>query len=490
MEYKHAHPINILENTSRFFLLLLFPVLRGLLLSGAGFAAWLAGAWFDLMIIAGIVGLGFVSWYFYTYRAGEDGIYVHKGILLKQVRFIPYARLATVTLEKPFYLAPFRAVRLKADTDAGNAAISDFSITMRRNDALALIAKSQVPFQQHNAGLRRVYHPRGLYVAILSLLTSNTLTGVLFFSAFISQSGNLLGQEFEDRLVDSLTSLAKILAFGIPPVAAILAYIILGGWLISFVMNLIRHKGFTVVRKEDVLDISTGIFVPRRYSIAVRRVNLIELRQSLTTKLFGFYSVFIHSSGYGKQKNELSVLIPAADEFEAHRNLKMLLPEIPVGHKQVKPRLRTLSRFLIPPLGFILGLFVFFFLCYWLFEAFREIFLFVGIMAELPALWWLLLKIVSFFHTGIGKKGDVYTLSYTYAFAIFTIAVPARRISKVMFRQSLFQKMADCCDVIVYSYAEGKKRMVVPNINTQDAHEMFGTDIGRMAKKPPKKRNK
>lgn len=483
MDYKHPHPVNILENTSRFFLLLLLPVLRGLLLSRAGFAAWLAGAWFDLLIIFGILGLGFVKWYFSAYKTAENGIYIRRGILLKQNRFIPYARLATVTLEKPFYLMPFRAVHVKADTDAGNPAVPDFTITMRKNDALDLIACSQVPFQQDNKGLRRVYHPRGMYVAILSLLTSNTLTGVLFFSAFISQSGNLLGQEFEARIVDSLTSLAKLLAFGVPPVAAILAYIILGGWLISFVMNLIRHKGFTVVRKEDVLDITTGIFIPRRYSIAVKRVNLIEIHQSLTTKLFGFYSVFIHSSGYGKQKNELSVLIPAADEFEAHRNLKMLLPEIPLGRKQVGPKLRTLSRFLIPPLGFIFGFFAFFGLAYWLFESFREVILFVGIMAELPSLWWLLLKIVSFFHTGIGKKGDVYTFSYTYAFGIFTVAVPARRISKIMFRQSLFQKMADCCDVVIYSYAEGKKRLVVPNINTKDAHDMFGVEPGLMEKK-------
>ena len=104
-------------------------------------------------------------------------------------------------------------------------------------------------------------------------------------------------------------------------------------------------------------------------------------------------------------------------------------------------------------------------------------------MAELPSLWWLLLKIVSFFHTGIGKKGDVYTFSYTYAFGIFTVAVPARRISKIMFRQSLFQKMADCCDVVIYSYAEGKKRLVVPNINTKDAHDMFGVEPGLMEKK-------
>ncbi len=62
----------------------------------------------------------------------------------------------------------------------------------------------------------------------------NTLTGVVFASTLISQSGNLLGKEFEDQLVVKLTDIARVLAFGLPPAAALLAYILLGGWLISF----------------------------------------------------------------------------------------------------------------------------------------------------------------------------------------------------------------------------------------------------------------
>lgn len=475
MQYKHPHPVNIFENTSRYWLLLLLPILRGLLFTRTGFSAWLRGAWFDLAVVCGIIGLGFVSWYFFQYRTTRDGIYMNKGILIKNIRFIPYNRISTITVETPFYLAPFGAVRLRADTDAGSPRTADFSITMRRDDASALIEESAVQSVADDA-LRRVYHPKSIHVAILSLITSNTLTGVLFFSTLISQSGNILGKGVEDQIVDHLTNLAKVLAFGIPPAAAILAYVLLGGWLLSFIMNLIRHSGFTVTRQADRLLIKTGVFIWRRYSINIDRINLVEIRQSLLTRLFGFYSVFIHSSGYGKQKNELSVLIPAAEQFETNRSLKLLLPEIPVGKKQVRPKLRVLSRFLIPPVTLILCFLAGFGICYWLFESFRSLLLFVGVMAEVPAVWWLLVKIASFFHTGIGRQGDVYTFSYTYAYAFFTAAVPKDRISKIILRQSLFQKMANCCDVIIYSNAEGQKRQVVPNIRTDEAAAILELD--------------
>ncbi len=473
MEYKRPHPINIVESTSRFWALLLLPVLRGLLFSGGAFSQWASGAWFDILVLTGIISLGVVSWYFNTYAFDEKGIYVSRGIVVKRKLFIPYSRLATMSVEYPFYLAPFKAVHLCADTDAGFSNISDFKLTMRKSEAQKLCSFRKQPYKM-NDKLKRVYRPKGLYVAILSVLTSNTLTGVLFFSALISQFGNLLGQEFEDRVFESLTALARVLAFGIPPVAAIIAYVLLGGWLVSFLMNLIRNKDFEVIRQGGILEISAGIITSRYYSITTKRVNLIEVHQSLLTKLFGFFTVYIHSSGYGKQKYSRSVLIPAADKFEARRNLGVLLPEITMGKRQIRPSFKTLTRFLIPPCGFMLAFFAMYLVLSWLFPSFGDIILFLSIMAELPAVWWLFVKIASFTHTGIGLQNGVYTFSCTYAYGFYITSVPKRRITQVIIRQSLFQKISNCCDIIVYAYSEGRKRRVVNNIPIVAAYDIFG----------------
>ena len=476
MEFKHPHPINILENTTKYFYLLLLPLIRGLLSSRGGFYSWLRGAWFDLVILSFILLMAVLRWLTTCYAFDEEGIHINQGLLVRQHAYLPYDRLTMVYLEYPFFFRPFRAVRLKADTDGGYIRGTDFSVTLSRNLAAKLFQRSQHVFLSEE-NIKKVYHPQWFYVAILSLITSNTLTGVVFASTLISQSGNLLGKEFEDQLVVRLTDLAKILAFGLPPAAALLAYILLGGWLISFFMTIIRHINFNVVRQGKNLEIKTGVITSRSYSIHTERINLIEIRQSFTTKLLGFFTVFIHCAGYGKQKNELSVLIPAADKYEAKRNLNLLLPEIPLIKKRFRPKIRTLSRFLIPPVTIILCVFAVFSLLYLFFPLMRSLTLFIGIMAEVPGVWWLFVKILSFLHTGIGKENGVYTFYYSYAYAFFTTSLPEHKISELQVRQSIFQKMAGCCDVVVFSYSEGKKRFVIPNITEDDVNKIFNLPL-------------
>ena len=69
--YHHAHPVDIVLSVSRFLGLLIFPALRALyslLFTMDHLIDWLRGAWFDLIVIFLIVGLGFIRWYGRGYR--------------------------------------------------------------------------------------------------------------------------------------------------------------------------------------------------------------------------------------------------------------------------------------------------------------------------------------------------------------------------------------------------------------------------------------
>ena len=122
----------------------------------------------------------------------------------------------------------------------------------------------------------RTYQPRPLYIAILSLITSNTLTGVLFVSTFISQTGKVLGEQFEKLLVHSLTRIVQFLAFRIPPAAAMAAAVILGGWGIAFLVNLVNHLGFRAVRRGKQLFIRVGVLVRKEYYLSL--IHILFLR--------------------------------------------------------------------------------------------------------------------------------------------------------------------------------------------------------------------
>lgn len=474
--YRHAHPIDIFLSTARFLGLLIFPLLRAaysLLFTMDRLYDWLAGAWFDILTVLLIIGLGMLRWYRMTYRLEPHGIRVRQGIFLSRERYIPYKRLSVTSAEAPWYLIPIHAVHLSADTDGGFAREADFSMTVQRKEFLPFLKQCRTPFWS-NEEIRRVYLPSNLNIAVLSFIASNSLTGVLFSATFLSGIGKVLGKSFERELMTQITTIMQLLAFGIPPAAAILAFTILGGWLISFLRNLVRHLRFSAVRQGASLEIRSGLFTRRIFDITVERINLVETQQNLLTKTLGLYSTFIHANGYGKKKDELSVLMPSCDKAELRGNLVLLLPEFPLCKPKLKPRLRYLSRFLIPPLVLITAVSILWMGAWRLFPSIHSIILYLGIMALIPCVWFLLVKIVSFFHTGIGVKEHVFTLRYSYGYRFKTVIVPTERIVRVDVRQSVFQLASGCCDLVFYTFSEGHKRHIVPNISCKEAAQLLG----------------
>lgn len=473
MRFKHSHPINILEYTTKYLALLLLPLFRALFYSGWDLKTWLDGAWFDILIVCSILLLGILAWSKYVYYLADNGIYIKKGIIIIKKRYIPYNKLSMVSLVEPYYLMPFRAVRVRADTDGGTPHSPDFQITIRKSAITDLKAKISAPFTK-GTEIKRVYKPKNFYIAVLSFIVSSSLGGVLLISTFISGTGKVLGKEVENIFVGKITEISNKLAFGIPPLAAYIAIVIIGGWAVSFIINLVKHLRFNVTRQGGSLRIKGGLVSRREYLVTVKRINLVEFRQGLLTKIVRLYTALIHCNGYGKGKNELAVLMPAGSRRDVLQNIKLLLPEIPICIPTVRPKIRFLSRFMIPPLTYcgitlLLGI-----VSTFIFPNLEDVLLFLMIMVLIPCLWYLGVKIISYKHTGVGLSDEVYTFCYTYGYRIKTVAVPARRIIKLTIKRSIFQVMSGCCDLVILTYSEGKKRHVVPNLPFGEAQRIMG----------------
>ncbi len=475
--FQRQHPLYVVHAFSKYLLLLIFPLLRSLLLLRGDVWAWVRGTWFDLLIVVLIILFGVVQWRSIRYSLGEKGVYVESGFLVQEIRYLPYKNLSSIAVEEPFYLRPLRIARVRLETDGGSSSRADAALLLRRSQVEEVLEAGAVRLAEGRGGPKgvRTYRPKALYIAILSLITSNTLTGVLFASTFISQSGKILGETFERLLVDSIARIIRVLAFNIPPAAAIIAAVLLGGWAIAFLMTLISHLGFHATRENRLLSVRVGILTKKEAYMAVERINYVQLRQSLLTKLCGFCSAFLNCTGYGKEKNELAVLFPAVEQQDLRRTLRLILPEIKVSPRRYKPYIKVLTRFLIPPVTLIFAAAAVFGLAWFLFPNFRQVSLFLGIMAELPSIWWLFVKIAAYFHVGIGVRGDIYTFRFTFGYAFYTVALHKDKIAKVETQQSLFQKMSKCSDILIYPFSERGRRMRIHNIRQSEAEEFLRT---------------
>lgn len=472
---RHTHPITLLQMIWRFLFLLIIPAARGFLtaLSGGNIAAWLGGAWLDILIIFFIFLMAFLEWWNLCYRWDNVGLTIRKGVFFRRRIFIPAGKIITLSLTRSFFLKPFRAVRLRADTWAGDSKSTDISLTLPRDTAESILTGRKDFLHQGDVFSPREYHPRGLYITCLSAILSSSFAGVLFIATFISQTGSLLGREFSDRIAGTFEQLTRAIAWGLPPATVAIAYLLLFGWLFSFVRNLIRHRNFLVRRSSNELFINSGIITNRYYSIRLDEVNYLDIRQSLITKLLGLYSVFVGAVGYGKEKDDISAMIPANSWGRMVRHLHFLLPEFAVSPRSTKPNFGSIIRFLwdplvptllIPVTGWILSYF---------FPTWRDFITSIVWMAMIPCGWFLCVRILDFFTTGVGKDGDTFTLRYSSGIQLHTVVLPRRRIAQVVLRQSPIQAFDRKCDLFVFSAAEKKKKHHIRNLDLATVLTLF-----------------
>jgi putative membrane protein len=473
-EYRLQHPLAIIDAFFRYIILLLLPLVRSITLFTTDLRTWLQGVWIDVLVLLAIILFGTLRWNCIRVRIEEDGVLHRAGIWMIREQRIPFSHISSVIAEHSWYLRPFSAVRVRIETDAGNDELPDVRLLLREKDADALLAGVSGYLRDEQVMVRR-YEPRSLYVGLLSFVTSDSLTGVLFAATLISQTGKLLGEEAEDRLITSLTRMMELAASWLPPVAAIIGCTLLGGWLIDFVSNLIRHLRFRAVRQGSALFVRCGIFTEREYTLAAERVNFLQLRQSLLTRLIGYYAGMINCTGYGKGKNELSVLLPAVGEDDLRRSLNLILPELrPTGNRWHPPA-RTLWRILWPALLLctVVG-FTWRTALRWL-PSLWELVLFLGAMLMLPSIWWLMVRLVSFFHTGIGCRKDTFTFRGVSGFRFFTIVCRADKIAKMQVTRTIFQQQNGCGDLRIWFRSEKKRSLLVPNLRIEDIDRFLQT---------------
>lgn len=488
-----SHKINILHRMSKYFILLLIPLLHALftaiyhlvssllLMQRPGslsdfFYQW----WFDLSMLVLILLIGVYAWFVFVFSIDERGITVEQGILLRQKSFFPFARVTAMSVEHPWYFRPFGIAYLTVDTNGGNAKQTDFSVWIHADRAGELLEyyhtlteQAALPSNHSPSSSPKTVGMLKKHILFFSLITSSSLTGVLYLYAILKQTGNFLGEEFSKQLVDRFTWVATFLSFGAPPLLSIVAYTMVISWAISFLFTLLRYLRFSITRTDSMLRIKIGLFSPRRVSIVVKRINFVFLRQSLAARLLGIASVFLHCAGYGKDKKDFSVLIPAGGKTVLSKQLETLLPEFSLAPRSIRPRINDFTRFITVPTMILVGVLVGAFLGFHFTTRFDTIIWIALFVLGIPALLFLLVKIYAFSFSGIGVDDDAVTLYYTKGFQIITSMIPLSKITSMELSQAVYHHTTGACHLSVYTMAEKTQKQTVVNLQRVRVEELL-----------------
>lgn len=472
----HSHPLAIAAFLYRFLFLLILPLMRGFLsaLSG-GFIAWFSGAWFDLFIVGLIFTLGYQKWNCFKYHMDNSGIYFTSGIFIKEQAFIPMSRICTLSTLRPFWLHPFRAVKLRVDTIAKDTKKADLELYIREADAQRLMAlRRQSPTLWQ--GVSCEFRPGMRSVVFLSLFTSNSFIGILFIATFISQTGQILGDELSALLLTTFEEISRQVAFGLPPIAAGAALVLLGGWLAAFLYNLLQTKNLCTSRTADTLQISGGVIVAKEYLVNTRDISYVDIRQSLFTRVLRLYSVFIHAIGFRKDKSDIAAIVPFSAKKKTMRQLDLLLPEYCMTPRTLKPNAGAIFKFILEPLWPCLLIPAATIVIPWLLPAWTLIIRFAGFMLCFPAYWFLGVRLMDFFSSGVSRKGEYFTLRYSKWYYLHTVVFPYDKIALINIRQSILQRGDKKCDLVVSSRAEGRATHHIRNLDWDACVAIFDAE--------------
>lgn len=461
---------------------ILLPVLlRGLtvILTG-GVWAWFASAWVDLLFLAGIVFYVLLRWNGLRYRMEEELLVLRLGLFRQQVRLIPTENISAVTAVRPFWLRVFQVFLIQADTPAGGMNQADFRLYLSGKEAARLF--------QNQAGqaldypVEHLYRPRNTNILLLSLFTSNSLAGLLLMAAFIRNLGDIIGRELSYQVFSTLDNIGRLLAFGIPPAAAVMGYTILLGWGVAFLAEFFRNKNFTAVRTSGVFSMYRGLLSLQNYSVQVDKINYIDIRSTLFSHLLRLGAVYLHSTGLLAGRQDIIPIVPVVTRQSLEEILKELLPEFSPAENTLAHNPGALFRFIGDALAAVFGVGA----AFWLVQAWRpewlRFTLYIALMALLPCIWLLLVRLLDYRTAGVARQGDTYTLRYSKGFYLHTVVLPRERIVSVQARQSIFQLLDGRCDLFITTYSQGQARHRLRNLELQAAGALFGLNLP-----PPKK---
>jgi len=472
----HEHPLKILKYSAKNIWLLIFPLIRGIRayrLDVNRLYEWFKGSWFDILIILIILLFGYIKWKFSLISVNDRTLTHHYGIIFKVRTDIPIKNISSVTVEHPFHLRIFRAVKFYADTCAGTAASNDMYLLLKKSTLNEIMEK--IPSVSRRNSIKYSHKPKLWLILLFSALFSSSFSGIVYIGAFFFHAGEI-ARDIILKSIDIISAeTSKFIISTIPPVIWGITVFLLATWTISFIVNLIRYSGFSIRHDSDIIEIKSGYFTKRRFNIFMKKINYIDIRQNVIMKLFRVMSINISCSGYGSNTKNLPVLVPLITKRTLNENLSDIVHARFSISKQYKPKLTSFWQYIwisaitsviILPLTSIIT---------YLFPSFHQLAVFVTVMAEIPALWSIIINLTALCTNGITFNDGYIQINYSKGFTFHTVITEPEKIAKFCIKQSPFQRIFKKCTISIYFGSEISVKHTVKAIRIDDAGKILDT---------------
>ena len=291
-------------------------------------------------------------------------------------------------------------------------------------------------------------------ILMMSAFWSNPVTGLIFIIPVINGVGKLLGKEAANEMVrQSIHSQWFYYARFISPAVATLTAIILLSWSISMLLCFLRYVRLCTYRLQEYLVIVRGLISHHMTYIRLNSLSSVNIDQSLLMRLLRVKSCSVSAVGSGKLKGDRGMIIAADKTDKVHRTMTELTGMDYHADKILRVAKKSVFAYIyLPLLGLTLPT-ALFFLRYLLPKLWATI-TFMGYLALLVVIWWLLFRIFCYKESHIGYNAQSLIVCCFHRLVLKKYYIPVDNIQKIEISQSFFQKRSGKCNVKVYLYFE------------------------------------
>lgn len=470
---KRQHPLIMISYAAKYLWLLIIPLTKYLIAVRFDLKSWIESNFLDIFTVSVILGYAFLRWLCVYFDLDEDSITARTGFFGITKTKVYFSEISSCTLSQGYIFRAVRACRVYIDTDAKSLDKADIVLELNLRQALEVYNCIVEYSSNNNKNTPRksnyIFHAKKSELVAFSLLFSSTLSGVIIIVSLIYEANRIVGRAIEEEFIKKVNyQMEKAFVYYLPNlpkyfITAIL--IIAGGWLISFLANLLRHWNFNCTSKNDLLLIKSGKGTVRRHILKRDRIVYIDYCQSMLMKLFSICSVSVCCTGYGKRRQEISALVPITTSRQANNSIKLLLP----GILKIKTTLNTgrkdIKRFVTMPIVYCLippaaDRILKYFLPRWSSEIRM-----LAVICFVPLLWHVLVKLISVYFTGIGYEKGCFKLNYCRFYKYHNVLINKSKISKTVIKQNPFQKISGTCTLKIFSASEDIRKHVLKGLN-------------------------
>ncbi len=463
MKLNKTHPYTLLQYLSKFSFLIIIPVLQQIIINPKKLWEIISSLGINIITIFLILFFSINKYNSIKYKNLDSHLYFSKGFIVKSISIIPYKNIHSISSTQTMIPYFFGSINLKLYTPSKNELNADINLNLSKKKLNSII--NNIASKSKS---KSIYYADNFKILLMSAFWSNSATGLLILAPFINKLGYIIGDEAQQRLYSTVNLSLQLVAIGIPPLAAITAYLLLIGWFISLIVQFFRYSGFKVnILNNNYILITRGIINNYKRILSVKNINAISTKQGLLMKIFKIQNLYINAIGNHKEKGNKNLLIA----FENKNNFNNILTKIfdnKFSEKnlknQIKPEKNALMSFILFPL-ITLNISVISFIIFFLKKYINDIILLIFIFIIPLIFWWLLFKIFAYKTSGINLFTTFLEINGYKRFSLISSKVSINKIQSIKITQNFIQQLYNRAHVKIYIYSKQKYFLKVKILN-------------------------